>query len=87
VLKKVRNLYGINEVLSEEEWKMKLQQIGFTHIEMINTPSELIQMEITDINPSKNLSDELYDLWENHNSFINQSTFPLGFRVFRCGFK
>ncbi len=87
VQKKVRTLYGIHEVLSEEEWKMKLQQIGFTHIDMIAPSSELIQTEITDMNPSKNLSDEWYDLWDNHHSFIHQSAVPLGFRVFRCGFK
>ncbi|OKL37781.1 class I SAM-dependent methyltransferase [Domibacillus mangrovi] len=87
VRKKVHTLYGIHEVLSEKEWKLKLQQIGFTHVDMINPSSRLIQTDITDINPSKNLSDEWYDLWEKHHSFINQSTVPLGFRVFRCSFK
>lgn len=84
VLKDVYNLYGIREVFTEEEWKMKLEQTGFTRVEMINTPSELIETKITDINPSPNLSDELYEVWERHNSFVNQSTAPLGFRVFRC---
>lgn len=82
--KDVCNLYGIKEVLIEEEWKEKLHQAGFTHIEVISTPSELIQTEITDIDFSENMGEELYDLWDKHNSFIEQSTVALGYRVFRC---
>jgi ubiquinone/menaquinone biosynthesis C-methylase UbiE len=84
VQKNVFNLYGIKEVLSEEEWKRKLQQSGFTQIDMIHTHSQREQTEITDMNPSKNISVELYDLWEKHASFVKQSSVPLGYRVFRC---
>ena len=38
IRKKASSLYGINEILNEQEWKSKLQQAGFTQIEIIDTP-------------------------------------------------
>ena len=81
---KAYSLYGINEILNEQEWKFKLQQAGFTKIELIDTPSELMQTEINDINPSKNINMDFYDLWDEHNSFITQNQKFIGFRAFRC---
>ena len=81
---KARSLYGINEILNEQEWKLKLQQAGFTQIELIDTPSELMQTEINDINPSENINMEFFDLWDEHNHFITQNHDFIGFRAFRC---
>ena len=81
---KARSLYGINEILNEQEWKLKLQQAGFTQIEIIDTPSELMQTEINDINPSENITMDFYDLWDEHNHFITQNHDFIGFRAFRC---
>ncbi|OLN22236.1 SAM-dependent methyltransferase [Domibacillus antri] len=86
VQRKVGSLYGIHEVLSEQEWKMKLQETGFTKIDMLPAPSERIETAIADMNPSENISDELYDRWDEHNAFLSQTDVPLGFRAFRCGF-
>ncbi|UOR13504.1 class I SAM-dependent methyltransferase [Halobacillus amylolyticus] len=82
--KEVCNLYGITDVLSEKEWTEKLRKAGFTHVEVISTPSELTQTEITDIALSENIGEELYDLWDEHTSLLEQSNIPLGYRVFRC---
>lgn len=80
----VRSLYGINEVLNEEEWILKLKQAGFAKIELIDTPAELKQTEISDINQSENLNIDLYDIWDMHNNFVNQYHSVIGFRAFTC---
>ncbi|NYF26264.1 class I SAM-dependent methyltransferase [Sporosarcina sp. JAI121] len=82
--KKACSLYGIKEIPNEDEWKLKIQQAGFTHIETIDTSSEFIHSEITDINPSEIVNMDLYDLWDEHNRFITQNYDFIGFRAFRC---
>lgn len=82
--KKVYSLYGIKEVLNEQEWEFKLQQAGFTQIELIDTPAGLIQTDINDCNPSENINMDLFDLWDEHNRFITQNNCVIGFRAFRC---
>ncbi|QUW23549.1 methyltransferase domain-containing protein [Sporosarcina sp. Marseille-Q4063] len=84
VRNKVSSLYGIHEILNEHEWKSKLQQAGFTQIEIIETPSGLIQTDIHDSNQSENINADLYDLWDEHDRFITQNHDVIGFRAFRC---
>ncbi|PZX04908.1 methyltransferase family protein [Psychrobacillus insolitus] len=82
--RKVCSLYGIHEVLTEKQWILQLQQAGFTQVDMINTPSEFIQSDITDINQSKNINTDFYDLWEEHNEFILRNRKFIGYRTFSC---
>lgn len=82
--KKAGTLYGINEILTTDEWMPRLAQCGFTKVEMINTPSVLIQSEINDINQSKNISMNLFELWEEHNEFILHNREFIGYRAFKC---
>lgn len=82
--KEIRNLYGIRQVLSEEEWLSVLRQAGFTKIETIETPSELLPSELTDINQSENIHPKLFDLLEKHHQFTLQNNRYLGYRVFKC---
>ena len=82
--RKVCSLYGIHEVLTEKQWILQLQQAGFTQVDMINAPSELIQSDITDINQSKNINTDFYDLWEEHNEFILRNRKFIGYRTFSC---
>lgn len=82
--RKARSLYGIHKILNEEEWILQLLQAGFTQVETINTPSELIQSEITDINQSENINLDFFDLWEEHNQFILHNQHAIGYRAFRC---
>jgi SAM-dependent methyltransferase len=81
---KVSSLYGIHEVLNEHEWKSKLQQAGFTQIEIIDTPDGFIQTDIHDSNPSEYINADLYDIWDEHDRFITQNHDLIGFRAFRC---
>ncbi|MFJ8066436.1 class I SAM-dependent methyltransferase [Psychrobacillus sp. NPDC096426] len=82
--KEIRRLYGIREVLNEEEWRSKLQQAGFTKIEIIPTPSALILSELDDINQSKNIHSKFFDLWEEHHQLTLQNNQFIGYRVFKC---
>lgn len=84
--KEVKDLYGIPEVLTEEEWKVKLKNAGFLSVETIRSSAALRETALLDMNPSENISNELYELWDLHHSFINQPDFPLSFHVFRCSF-
>jgi len=83
---KVCRLYGIREVLSEEQWLLKLQQVGFNKVDLINTTSGLEKTEINDINPSENIQTKFYDLWEEHQQFMEQNAHLIGFRAFKCQF-
>lgn len=82
--RKVCNLYGINEILNEEEWISRFQEVGFTQIEIINTPTDLVPSEINDINQSENIQAYFYDLWEEHNNFLLHNHRLIGYRVFKC---
>ena len=82
--KQACSLYGINEIIDTDEWLLRLHKAGFTQVEIINTPSVLIQSEINDINSSSQLNMDLFDLWEEHNEFILQNRDFLGFRAFKC---
>ena len=82
--RKIFDLYGIDEILNEVEWKLKLQQAGFTRIEMLNTSNELIPTEINDSNPSENIDIKFFDLIDEHTNLINESIQFIGYRAFRC---
>ncbi|MFJ7826549.1 class I SAM-dependent methyltransferase [Psychrobacillus sp. NPDC096623] len=82
--KKACSLYGINEILDTDEWILRLHQAGFNQVEIISTPSELNQIEVNDINPSKQINMDLYDLWEEHNEFILHNRDFIGYRAFKC---
>lgn len=81
---KIRDLYGIHEILTEVQWKSKLQEAGFNQVHIINTPSELTPSEINDINQSENIQMDLFDLLDKHNHFLRQYGHLTGYRVFRC---
>ncbi len=86
IQKKVSSLYGINEILNEEDWISKLKEVGFTQIDILKTPSQLIQTALNDVNQSENIPMRLYDLWDEHHTFIEEQRNVIGFRAFRCQF-
>jgi len=81
---KITDLYGIDEVLTEKEWISCLKQAGFTKIKEIRTPSLLIPTDIDDMEQSENISMALYDVWDEHNQFIEQNSHLIGYRAFKC---
>ena len=79
-------LYGIKEILTEEQWISRLNEAGFKQIYILKTPSQLIQTEINDINQSEDTPMSYYTLWDEHHEFIEDQRDNIGFRAFRCQF-
>ena len=86
IQRKACTLYGIKEILSEEQWVFKLKEVGFEQIDILKTPSLLIQTEINDINQSADIPMSFYNLWDEHHTFIEEQRNNIGFRAFRCSF-
>lgn len=86
IQRKACTLYGIEEILSEEEWIIKLKEVGFEQIAILETPSQLIQTEISDIKQSGDIPMKFYDLWDEHHTFVEEQRNSIGFRAFRCRF-
>ncbi|WP_348639448.1 class I SAM-dependent methyltransferase [Salibacterium salarium] len=82
--KKIENLYGIHKVLSQKEWEEKLIHAGFHSISIKNVSPELKETFITDMQPSENLNIKWYDMWDTHNSLVNQSETFLRYQVLKC---
>lgn len=83
---KACKLYGIKEILSEEQWLLRLKEAGFKQIDILKTPSQLIQTEVTDINQSLEIPMSYYNLWDEHHEFIEEYRDNIGFRAFKCQF-
>lgn len=81
---KVSSLYGIHQLLTEDEWVESLKKTGFSHIELIETPADMYQVEIDDMNLSDNIDMSLYDVWDEHNQFLADYGDMVGYRIFRC---
>lgn len=85
VKSKVCSLYGINKILNEDEWKLYLKEAGFGQVEMLKQQfDKLIHSEIQDLNQSKDIRLEYYDLWDEHHQLIHQYRNLLSYRVFIC---
>jgi len=84
--KKACALYGIKEILSEKQWISRLKEVGFEQIDVLKTPSQLIQTEINDINQSLDIPMSYYNLWDEHHDFIEDHRDSIGFRAFHCRF-
>lgn len=81
----VCDLYGIKKILNEEEWKISLRDAGFSQVEILKQQTnKLIKTEIQDLNQSKDIRLEFYDLWEQHHQLMYQYRNLLSYRVFRC---
>lgn len=81
---KVMELYGIRQLFDEEEWKEMLKTAGFSHIEILENPADMNQVEIEDMNPSIYIDMRLYDVWDEHNQFLAESGNMIGYRIFKC---
>ncbi|WP_335872823.1 class I SAM-dependent methyltransferase [Bacillus sp. 2205SS5-2] len=84
IKQKISQLYGINEVLMEEEWRQQLQLAGFKNIRKLSTPSGLIPTDLIDMIPSENIDDKLYDVWDEHALLVQETQEFLGYRIFTC---
>jgi len=83
-LSAIKGLYGIEEVLTEEEWIHILTCAGFTSVSCVRNVEPIAETQVTDLRPSPNISEDLYDLWDDHNSFLKAHKKSLSYRIFLC---
>lgn len=83
---KVMELYGIQQLIDEEEWKVILKKAGFSQIEIVENPADMNEVEIEDMNPSSYIDMSLYDVWDEHNQFLAEFGNMVGYRIFKCQF-
>ncbi len=84
VRKKVSKLYEIQEILNEDEWISKLQQVGFKKINKISNPTVFIQSDLDDMDSNETISMDIYNMWEEHNKFIDKYGKLIKFRILKC---
>ncbi|KGP71858.1 class I SAM-dependent methyltransferase [Pontibacillus yanchengensis] len=80
----IAEFYGVQHVLTEDQWLEKLHESGFTNVQVIPTMTTLHKTEITDINVSDDIKLEDYDLWDKHAHLTEKHALHIGYRVFRC---
>ncbi|MCA1012001.1 class I SAM-dependent methyltransferase [Halobacillus halophilus] len=83
-LSSIKDLYGIEEVLTEDEWIHLLTSAGFESVSRVHDIEQIAETQVTDLRPSPNISEDLYDLWDHHNSFLNAHKKSLSYRIFLC---
>ncbi|MGP4074954.1 class I SAM-dependent methyltransferase [Halobacillus sp. K22] len=83
-LSTVKDLYGIEEVLTEGQWIDKLSSAGFARVSRVPDVDTIVETQITDLHPSNNISEDLYDLWDEHHAFLKAHKKSLSYRIFLC---
>lgn len=91
----IQQLYGINEVLSKQEWITKLQKAGFHSIEILYTGNpqeqlnteikgEVLDQQIPVFEPSEYIDPLIYGIWTEHEIALHKYATKLGHCVFRA---
>ncbi|MFQ3543112.1 methyltransferase domain-containing protein [Halobacillus rhizosphaerae] len=82
--KDVFDLYGVQKVLCEDEWKEYVTKAGFQLTEVNQTPFEPGANEVPEFSPSDHIDKEYYDIWLQHTAYSIHSNNPLVCRIYRC---
>lgn len=82
--KEVKDLYEVSAVLTEEEWKKKFKRAGFPSVTILKIPDPSTGENLTELQLSENIREELYDIWDAHQAFMERPDNPLSFRAFYC---
>ncbi|TGB02405.1 class I SAM-dependent methyltransferase [Halobacillus salinus] len=80
----ISKLYGVAKVLHEDGWEDYFKKAGFSTVEVYYTPTGLEETAVSDLNPSKQLDEKLFDLWDQHTAWILQDDRPISYRVYLC---
>ncbi|WP_050183511.1 class I SAM-dependent methyltransferase [Domibacillus robiginosus] len=80
--KEIRHLYGVSAVLTEEQWREKWKRAGFSTLSLLNISPSSNTDVFTELRPSKTIREELFDLWDAHDTFMSQPDRPVGYRIF-----
>ncbi|RXJ03813.1 class I SAM-dependent methyltransferase [Anaerobacillus alkaliphilus] len=82
--KEITEVYGIERVFTEEEWKEEFLRAGFTEVmieEDHDRPKEFIG-EKND--PSNYIDPNVFEILQTHSSLLEKLNGRLGYRIFRC---
>lgn len=84
--KEINTVYGIKNVLSEDEWKKLFIEIGFTSVTIFNNydPSIAVQFIENEDDPSPFINPQLFRILEAHSELMQKYQKKLNFRVFHC---
>ncbi|KHE71499.1 class I SAM-dependent methyltransferase [Halobacillus sp. BBL2006] len=80
----IEQLYGITKVFNQEEWVEEFTQAGFQSVTLLEAPSDLEINDVNDLQPSENLNEKWYDIWDDHTLLMAQANMPLSYRIFLC---
>lgn len=85
---RIAAVYGIDEILTESEWLKVFLNSGFGSVNVIGgaTIAQTIAAyaEQPEFHVSYNFSNELYEMWSEHERILRTYHHVLGHRVFLC---
>lgn len=77
--------YGINAVLTEEDWLRLLKEAGFTNIQVNGQNQSMLQYNPNpDFLYSKQIEPALYSVMSEHFNLLMKYNELLGYRIFSC---
>ncbi|MDG4656829.1 class I SAM-dependent methyltransferase [Ectobacillus antri] len=82
----IRKLYGAAQYLTEQQWHEHFTKQGFQRVDVIHRDTvATAEYEWTsEWDISANISQSLYEIWEQHEKILALYGHVLGHRVFRC---
>jgi SAM-dependent methyltransferase len=83
--KEIKDFYGLDSLLCEEEWRNLLESAGFEDIEIKKEKKSLIEYkEMPEFNFSSNFVPELFDVLNQHAEIIIKYQESLSYRIITC---
>ncbi|MFD1735489.1 class I SAM-dependent methyltransferase [Bacillus salitolerans] len=83
----LKDYYGIDQILQEQEWKDLILTSGFKTVEAISVRLEELEiddLDFTEFNISESIDQAFYQMLDKHHELTSKYTTKLGFRVFLC---
>ncbi|WP_102349763.1 class I SAM-dependent methyltransferase [Bacillus sp. Marseille-P3661] len=89
----IQNLYGMNQILTEQQWMVAIEQAGFNPIEILFSgkasehlvyQNELLETSMPIFEPSEQVDTDIYNIWADHELLILKYQSVLGHRVFKA---
>ncbi|WP_106494743.1 class I SAM-dependent methyltransferase [Lentibacillus sp. Marseille-P4043] len=89
-----RDVYGVDEVPLQDEWKAMFRSVGFRSVEVVkeNTVEEMLHDQSfqedssssPEINPSKPMDPSLYKIWDKHQLLAERFSNQLKYSVYKA---
>lgn len=83
--KEIKDFYGLDSILCEDDWRNLLNAAGFEDIEIKKEKKSLIEYkEMPEFNFSSNFVPELFDVLNHHAEIIIKYQESLSYRIITC---